>query len=163
MDDATFTVLLAIVTVIVILYILYKLERKKYIKSLGNNYVNSYKGIYIKGCSDVYDAGFKIRIFIFTDSIYIKQIDKESYGYSIEIPMENVVDINFNTKESIGDRVTVPKVFLFGLFAFAFKKSKTNVVKYVVISYEREDKNEDIILQVDDSSGLINDIKNQIK
>lgn len=72
MDDATFTVLLAIVTVIVILYILYKLERKKYIKSLGNNYVNSYKGIYIKGCSDVYDAGFKIRIFIFTDSIYIK-------------------------------------------------------------------------------------------
>lgn len=161
MDDVGI-VFMVIMIFVIIFYLAHKISRKIYVKSLGNNFVNFYKIIYIKGCSNIYDAGFKAAIYIFTDFIHIQQIDKGNNACSIEIPVENIVDVNFSTKESIGDTVTVPRIFLGGLFAFAFKKTKINVVKYVTISYENEENKENIVIQVEDSDSLIRDIKEQI-
>lgn len=69
----------------------------------------------------------------------------------VAIPMSQIVDVATEGKEEVSRRVTVTRLLLVGIFAFALKKKKTEKESYVTIVMG---DGQEVVFRVDGKSPL---------
>jgi cytochrome oxidase Cu insertion factor (SCO1/SenC/PrrC family) len=114
-------------------------------------------GQYLGGFDDV-EGGKKIQCTLYKDKLNIYFVSK----YSKNISVSNINNIKIKSDIQMQNDVTLGRLLTVGVLAFGMKKKKTIVNNYVVLNYDNNGKDENIILQTDKNEDIVREINKLI-
>ena len=115
-----------------------------------------WESTYIGGYDDV-AGGKKAEILLFKNKLDINFVTNMSNSKSINI--ENINTIKIMSQELIQNEISIGKMLIFGVLAFGMRDNKTTVNNYLVVNYNEDNLNYNVILSVLSNSAMENLIK----
>lgn len=118
----------------------------EYYKFFLNSNPLLYKVTYLQGVPNLNES-FAVKIIPETNSItFLDNVGKKRF----EIKKEDLVDVFVEDQSSIESRISISRLLLVGVFAFAWKKRKSNPLSFIIFDYKNEfGTNQQMIIQSD--------------
>lgn len=101
------------------------------------------------------------------DKVFAYSVNESYFAetrYLFEISKAEITDISVEDQSTIEKKITVGRLLLVGIFAFAWKKKKTNELFFLVITFNDGKFNHNVVFQSDgkDSRDKCNTARNNL-
>ncbi len=157
-------IIISWISIIIIIFIVFFLADKSIKKDLKRE---KEEGIIVSDKSAKYIGGFPDVSGGKKAHIKVKQNEVEIVLYQYSnvinkvIPMEIITNAQIKSESQIANEVTLGRMLLLGPLAFAFKKEKSIVKNYLVISCKKQDKEISLIFKTGSISeeSIVNKIR----
>lgn len=134
-----------LLVVIVLLYIPLNSIVKQHNEALEQaGIIGAESIIYISGYEKIRPHD-KFEFYAYSNRLELYNV--ETSQIKLNIPYEDLISIDVKTESEIKSSVTLSRLLMLGALAFFAKKEEENFDKYIIISFNENEKTHDMLLQ----------------
>lgn len=133
----------------------------------GNSNINEFEKKYNKKVSDLLFSGTYVsghpnldkplkdtRLLLDSDLVKLFIADANGFNIRAEIPKSSITNVSMEDASTIQKRVTVGRLLLTGIFAFAWKKKEKIENAYFVIEWKKGNFNNETIFELEGTGSI---------